>query len=271
MNWHETIAYARNEPSLQSQIQESYLSEDLTSNIEAFRNSDEFKATLSLLSSLNIPQNAKLLDVGAGNGISSIAFAMQGFKVTALEPDNSDTVGAAAIIKLKEVYDLPDLIVVSSFGEDMPFDDNFFDVVYARQCVHHAYHLQQFTKSIYRVVKPGGILLTVRDHVISDEADKQAFLKRHPLHKFYGGENAFTLDEYRNAIITAGFNIKQVLAPADSVINYSPWSTHRIKTILKKKLGGWAANKIVINLSWRFIKYRLNRLPGRLYSFVSIK
>jgi len=271
MNWHETIAYARNAPGLQNQIRESYLSEDLASNIEAFRNSDEFRATLNLLSSLNIAKNAKLLDVGAGNGISSIAFALEGFNVTALEPDESDTVGAGAISKLKELYNLPGLIIDSSFGEKMPFADNYFDVVYARQCMHHAYDLQQFIKSIYRVVKSGGILLTVRDHVISDDADKEAFLKRHPLHKYYGGENAFSLDEYRNAIITAGFDIKQVLGPCDSVINYSPWSSERIKTILKKKLGVWAVNKVVIMLSWRFIKYRLNRLPGRLYSFVSIK
>jgi SAM-dependent methyltransferase len=271
MNWHETIEYIRREPSYSATVNEAYLSENLKANVESFKQSIEFAETIKLLDSLNISRSCRLLDVGAGNGISSIAFALVGFKVTALEPDVSDTVGSGAIAKLKEAYGLKDMVIVSTFGEEMPFDNDSFDIVYARQCMHHAYDLQQFTKSIYRVVKQDGVLLTVRDHVISNEADKQAFLNRHPLHKFYGGENAFALAEYKNAITNAGFTISQVLAPADSVINYSPWSTERVKEVLRQKIGGWAVNPLSVNLSWWAIKYRLNRLPGRLYSFVAKK
>jgi ubiquinone/menaquinone biosynthesis C-methylase UbiE len=271
MNWHETIAFIQKESSLENIVAEAYLCADLKSNVEAFKKSGEFKETLNLLFSLNIVKGGSLLDVGAGNGISSIAFALEGFTVTALEPDVSDTVGAGAIRKLKELYNLPNLDIVSSFCEEMPFADNCFDIVYARQCMHHAYNLQQFAKSIYRVVKPGGILLTARDHVVSNESDKQAFLKRHPLHKFYGGENAFTLEEYNNAITNAGFKLKKTFGPTASVINYSPWSISRLKAILKQKLGAWAVNSLFIKLGWMLVNYRLSKMPGRLYTFAAEK
>ena len=271
MNWHETVEHFRKEPAFKQLVNEVYLSEDLNLNVESFRKSAEFTETLKLLYSFKISKGCTLLDVGAGNGISSIAFAVEGFKVTALEPDLSDSVGAGAIARLKETYGLPDIAIDTSFGEEMPFPDNSFDIIYARQCMHHAFDLQQFTKSIYRVTKPGGVLITTRDHVITDETDKQAFLKRHPLHKFYGGENAFTLGQYSGAITGAGFKIKEIIGPADSVINYSPWNIDRVKTMLKQKLGGWAANTLFTNLAWRMIKYRLSKLPGRLYSFVAEK
>jgi ubiquinone/menaquinone biosynthesis C-methylase UbiE len=271
MNWHETIEYIRKEPSFQELVRDAYLSGDLKLNVESFRNSDEFKETLKLLFSLNIDKNATLLDVGAGNGISTIAFALEGFKVSALEPDISDTVGAGAILKLKEIYCLNNINVVTSFGEEMPFPDNYFDIVYARQCMHHAFDLNKFTKSIYRVVKSHGLLLTVRDHVVSNEVDKQAFLKIHPLQKFYGGENAFTLDEYKNAISDAGFKIKKIFNTSSSVINYAPLNIKMIKDLLIKKLGTWAVNSLFIKLAWWRIKFKLNKSPGRMYTFIAEK
>jgi len=271
MNWHETIEFIRKEPSFQRLVGEAYLSADLKLNVERFKDSEEFKETLRLISSLNIPKTAKLLDVGAGNGISAIAFALAGYQVTALEPDESETIGHGAITELKEAYTLPGLNIEASFAEDMTLPDNYFDMVYARQCMHHASDLRQFMKSIYRVTKPGGLLLTVRDHVVSDEADKRAFLVKHPLHKFYGGENAFTLDEYKDAFIGAGFKIKEVLGPVSSVINYAPAGVERVKTVLRQKFGPWAANPLFINLGWQMLKYKLNTLPGKLYTFIAEK
>ena len=271
MNWHETIEYIRKEPIYQQLVEEAYFSADLESNVESFRNSDEFIATLALIKTFNYKNQIHLLDVGAGNGISSVAFALEGFKVISLEPDPSDTIGAGAIKRLKEIYKLAELNVIGSYGENMPFDDDYFDIVYARQCMHHAYNLPEFTKSMYRVVKPKGILLTVRDHVIINDSDKQAFLKKHPLHKFYGGENAFTLMEYKSAITNAGFKVIKILGPADSVINYSPWSFSRVQKIIKEKIGGWAVKGFISRVCWIAIKFRLKFVPGRLYTFISEK
>ena len=271
MNWHETIEFIRKDPAYEQLVKEAYFSADLKYNVEAFKNSPEFNETLKLISSLNLEESQSILDIGAGNGISSVALALEGKNVVALEPDPSDSIGAGAIEKMKLEYQLSNLEVIISYGEDMPFENDSFDIVYARQTMHHANNLEQFTKSIYRVLKPNGVLFTIRDHVITDAKDKKNFLNKHPLHKFYGGENAYTLDEYKHALISAGFKLSKIIGPGDSVINYSPWNKERLASFLKNKFGRYAINNLILNLAWSFILYRQNKLPGRLYSFIAIK
>jgi ubiquinone/menaquinone biosynthesis C-methylase UbiE len=268
MNWHDTIEYIRKDPSYSNLVKEAYFSSDLKLNVELFSNSDEFKETLKLITTLNETKKIKILDIGAGNGISTIAFALHGFDVTSVEPDTSNTIGSGAINELKLFFRLNNIEVYNSYAEELPFNDKTFDIVYARQTMHHAYNLEKFSKSLFRVLKNGGFLLTVRDHVVKDYKEKKQFLKNHPLHKFYGGENAFTLDEYKNSFINAGFVIKLILEPTDNVINYSPWSKSRLSQILKKRFGNWATTLLIVNLIWIFIMYRQKKMPGRLYSFV---
>lgn len=271
MNWHETIEYIRNEPKYESLVKETYIDKNLIENIQAFLKSDEFSATLAFLKDNNILPGCTILDVGAGNGISSLSFSLSGYSVTALEPDLSDTVGAGAIEWLKNHYGLTNLNIITSFGEEMPFEDNTFDLVYARQVMHHAFNLPQFAKSMYRVVKKGKFLITIRDHVISNDQEKEKFLRLHPLHKYYGGENAFKLTEYTGALQDAGFIIKETLGPVDSIINLSPWSKERLKNILKDKFGSVLTLSPILNLGWYLNKLRLKKLPGRLYSILAQK
>ncbi len=96
MTWEETIKYIRTLPGYSDLIETSYFEEDLKLNVERFRSSDEYKETLLLLQQY-VPGAKTILDIGSGNGISAISFALDGYKVTALEPDPSDTVGAGAI------------------------------------------------------------------------------------------------------------------------------------------------------------------------------
>ena len=100
MNWHETIIYIRTKPEYKFLVEKAYFEEDLPLNVERFRNEEEFKETLILLKKY-APNAKNILDIGAGNGISSVAFALAGYNVTVVEPDASDTVGAEAIRKLK--------------------------------------------------------------------------------------------------------------------------------------------------------------------------
>jgi hypothetical protein len=65
-------------------------------------------------------------------------------------------------------------------------------------------------------LKPGGLFVAVREHVISQHDDLDAFLDIHPLHKLYGGEHAFLLNEYTGALKKAGFDIRKTLDPFSS-------------------------------------------------------
>ena len=267
MTWEETIQHIRKHKDYQQLVVDAYFSEDLVANVERYKATDEFSETLKELRHFNPNKNLSILDLGAGNGISTIAFALEGYKVTALEPDPSDTIGAGAIKKLIEKYKLTNVAVLECYAEDIPTEKIGFDVVFARQAMHHAYHLENFVAAAHNVLNDGGILMTIRDHVVENPKEKEMFLERHPLHKFYGGENAFSKSEYSNAITKAGFSILKIISPAQSVINYHPWS----KVVLNKKLGLLAYIPFVSDITWFYMNRRWEKMPGRLYSFIAQK
>lgn len=283
MNWEETIQYIRTQPQYNELVRTAYFEEELELNVERFKNSEEYQETVTLIKQY-APQATQILDIGSGNGISAIAFALDGYRVVALEPDPSNTIGAGAINRLIKFYSLTNITVYEQFAETIDFKEQKFDVVYVRQAMHHAYDLNLFIFNIARLLKKGGILFTVRDHVVYNDNDKAWFLEAHPLHKFYGGENAFTKEEYQTAFIRAGLSIELCLSYYDSVINYFPLTKKELllefnrqeqmyKNQLKKKLGSIGAIPLVFDL-YKKIKLKgkiLNEaaIPGRLYSFIA--
>lgn len=272
MTWHETIEYIQRTPSFAEIVENTYILPDLQANVERFRQSAEFRDTLHLIRTYCLSPQPLLLDLGAGNGIATLAFALEGFRVVALEPDPSPMVGSGAIRQLMKIYTISSIEISDAFGENLPFEANHFDIVYGRQVMHHAHNLPQFVAEAARVLKKGGILFTTRDHVIKNENDKQRFLKRHPLHSFYGGENAFRLAEYRLAFQNASLNILSELSPSASVINYDPWTKKRLSQVLSHKLGSSLGSQSwLIELAWQLLMVRQEHLPGKLYSFIARK
>jgi SAM-dependent methyltransferase len=289
MTWHETIEFIRREPEYSNLVVQAYFDEDLESNIIRFGESGEFIETVRLVKEI-CPSAKKILDIGAGNGIASINFALLGYSVFAVEPDNSDTVGTGAIKKSIEEHRLNNIKVFQQYAEEIDFADETFDLVYFRQTMHHARDLKKFIRESARVLKAGGILLAIRDHVIFNERDKELFLKTHPLQKYYGGENAFTPREYKDAMKLGGLKIEKEFKYYDSIINYFPLSQNDVKKISqdnKKSLKHDLVNKVgflgnipfLLNLyriknSFNVLPgYYLNELaiPGRMYSFIAKK
>ena len=284
MTWEDTIIKIRKEDNYRKLVEQAYFDENLKLNVLRFSESKEFEETLRVIK-FYAPNASSIIDIGCGNGISAINFALKNFKVTAVEPDKSKTVGAGAIKELKEVYKLKNIDIFEAFAEEINFKSNSFDIVYVRQAMHHANDLDKFVKECVRVLKPNGLLLTIRDHVIYNDTDKKWFLNMHPLHKFYGGENAFTRNEYINAIENAGAKVLKEYKYYDSIINYFPkteeeFEFERKEGIIKQKKR--LKNKIGIISSlpfvWDFYKlvtgYKpLNEkiVPGRMYSYLARK
>lgn len=287
MTWEETITFIRTQPEFKYLVDKAYFEEDLPLNVERFKQSEEFIATLKLLKQYQ-PHAKTILDIGSGNGISAVALALQGYEVVTIEPDSSDTIGAGAIRKLKEYYNLANLEVYEAYAEELQLANESFDIVYTRQCMHHAYDLNKFVAEAGRVTKKKGLFITIRDHVIFNQKDKELFLENHPLQKFYGGENAFHPIEYRQAMENAGLRVEKEIKYFESVINFFPVSKEEIfdqfqikksKAILRlnNKIGILSKLPVLQLIYFKRLGldketfYNEEKIPGRMYSYVALK
>ncbi len=268
------MAWLRQQPDQFQLVADCYYDDPLIGAADRYWHSEEWQAVRAWLTS----RSGSALDVGAGRGIASYALAREGFTVTALEPDSSALVGTGAIRKLAAESGLP-IQVVEEFSERLPFEDGTFDVVFARAVLHHTRDLEAACREFFRVLRPGGLLLAIREHVISSPADLPRFLEQHPLHRLYGGEHAFQLKEYVAALQKAGFADFDVISPWRSPINFAPYTLNSLKDELARQAGlrvpGF--NFVVRALlavpgMWSLLRgvlERVDRRPGRLYSFVA--
>lgn len=273
--WEDAVVWLRNQPDQRQLVLDAFYDDPLIEAVERYFQSTEWQAITSLLAG----RSGAALDVGAGRGIASYALARSGFEVTALEPDPSPIVGAAAIRDLAAQAHLP-IKVVEEFSERLPFDDATFDLVFARAVLHHTRDLDGACREMFRVLRSGGTLIAAREHVISKEADLPQFLTQHPLHHLYGGEHAYLLDRYTEALTNAGFSAIDTLAPLQSPINLFPHTLETLRAAIVTRL----SRNIPLEPLWRTafasrrvfgsllsMAQRFDNRPGRLYSFVCHK
>lgn len=266
ISWEEAVLWLKGQPGQEELVRACFYDDPLDAAAERYQASTEWREVQSLLRDHH---KGVALDLGAGRGISSYALALDGWQVTALEPDPSEVVGTGAIRRLAAGKGLP-VTVVESWGETLPFPDNGFDLVYARQALHHARDLELLCREIARVLKPGGMLLATREHVITRPGDLPAFLEGHPLHRLYGGENAFTLERYRRAIAGSGLSLTKVLATYASNINLYPASDAEVKAKVERRLKISIPLKVFKRIVVPLLDL-VNREPGRLYTFIGCK
>ena len=46
-------------------------------------------------------------------------------------------------------------------NEKLPYEDNYFDVIYSKSIIEHFYFPEKIFQEAYRVLKPGGIIITL--------------------------------------------------------------------------------------------------------------
>jgi hypothetical protein len=131
-----------------------------------------------------------------------------------------------------------------------------------------------------RILKPGGLLIAVREHVISRLEDLPDFLAVHPLHHLYGGEHAFMLRQYRSALLDSGLRVVRQIGPLDSPINYSPHTRESLRYEFSKRIGRYRVLSPVVKylLHMEIVFSATLKLaglfdsrPGRHYSFICEK
>ncbi|MBW4662634.1 MAG: class I SAM-dependent methyltransferase [Chroococcus sp. CMT-3BRIN-NPC107] len=277
--YEESVHWMRRQPELSQMVEFCYLDQDNLAAAKRFEASEEFFEVVKILKIERSPRKLKILDLGCGNGIASYAFASLGHDISAVDPDESEDVGLGATRKLAARLNNGSIFTYQAFAEALPFENATFDIVYARQALHHFTDLHKGLSECARVLKPQGLFFATREHVVSNNEQLQTFLAEHLLHKLHSGENAYPLNDYLSAIKGANIKVSKLFAPFDTVINYFPASNLELKdSLLKgltKKLGKLLAEATVkIPFIENFYRYYLSqtcKFPGRLYSFFGSK
>ena len=268
METGEAISILRADPANVELIRDSYLDEDVALAGARFERSAEFAAACALLPDV---RDLTLVDVGAGRGIASTAFAARGAQVVAIDPDTAGSVGLTGIEDDRVAR-------LCAVGEALPLRSECADVLYCRQVLHHTSDLEQVLREMARVLVPGGQGLLCREHVVDNDKQLAQFLRNHPVHQLAGGESAYAEAVYAEAIRRSGLRIDQLLGPWDSVINAFPTvrsqgELRRVtRTVALRQLGAVGGVLAGIPVTeWLLRKWITRAKPGRFVSFVVSK
>jgi SAM-dependent methyltransferase len=278
MNYEQAVDWLRAQPEHRELVDLCYLDADVSVAARRFAASDEAAAISDLLG-LRAGQPLSIADVGCGNGISSFAMAQFGHHVYGIDPDPSEKVGLGAYRQLASCLTAGSMKALSGTAESIGLDTESVDRVYTRQSMHHFRDLDGGVKECARILKRGGIFLGSREHVVSDDLQKEEFLKGHLMQPLHGGENAFRVEEYHAAFAKAGLRLLSSSGAIETIINYYPGTeAQRIREVIAQAHARWGRfARSLVSRSRFFQKQAAKRLascdsvPGRLYTFLAVK
>jgi ubiquinone/menaquinone biosynthesis C-methylase UbiE len=183
-------------------------------------------ASLERLVSLTSPQkNWRALDVASGGGHVAYTFAPHVERVwaTDITQEMLDMVRAEA-----KKRGLGNVRTAYAKAEALPFEDESFDLVTSRIAPHHFDSIPDFLAEVHRVLKPDGTFALV-DNVVPDGSVGDyvnAFERfRDPSHL-----RAWTMDEWRGALKTAGLVIKHE-EQIDKTMEFKSWAARHDATM----------------------------------------
>ena len=93
----------------------------------------------------------KMLETGCGRGEFLANFQKLGLEV----------IGVDISSEAQNFNHNLDIKICDVENENLPFEDNFFDIVYSKSFIEHLYYPEHYLKEAYRILKPGGMLLTL--------------------------------------------------------------------------------------------------------------
>ena len=108
------------------------------------------KLTKYLFDRFDFDSGKKILDLGCGRGEFLKGFIKCGLVGYGIDQS------AAAKKFCPEAE-----ILVESIDETLPYNDNSFDYVYSKSVIEHFYYPEKLIKEIYRILKPGGLVITM--------------------------------------------------------------------------------------------------------------
>ncbi len=102
-----------------------------------------------LLKGYSFTSANKILDLGSGRGDYLKAFCKHGFKV-----EGFDQCPPEEELKAYEV-------TLGNLEKALPYKNNTFDIIFSKSVIEHLYYPEKLFKEVYRILKPGGVFITL--------------------------------------------------------------------------------------------------------------
>ena len=112
-----------------------------------------FNLAKHIVEKFNLKKNDKILDVGCGRCEVLTAFGQLGLDISGI--DGSERIRSFAPKNISK------LEILDFTKEHFPFEDNTFDVIFTKSVIEHIHDPTHFMKEILRILKPGGIFISL--------------------------------------------------------------------------------------------------------------
>jgi ubiquinone/menaquinone biosynthesis C-methylase UbiE len=185
---------------------------------------DRLRAALAMVDTLHLPPDARVLDVGCGTGIATVALAVRGLTVDALDPCEA----MVEATRKRAVAAKAQSRITTRLGDvhAMPFADNTFSLVVALGVLPWLPELGKPLWEMARVIRPGGHMVVNVDSLwqLRQALDPlRTALLQHPkkwlrdaLRRWFGQSGArsyqTSIRALRLALAAEGFEILQGVA-----------------------------------------------------------
>lgn len=155
-----------------------------------------------------IKPHQNILEIGADTGWSCHQLVKSGHRVLGIDINHHLQL-RDLWLKNKVYFEMAQVDM-----NDMPFKDGAFDVVFASASVHHSPEIKKTAKEFFRVLKPGGKFIFLREPMSGDRFKKKEFAKEQ--NEMGISENLYSKKEWIEAFQNAGFlDIKTELSNLD--------------------------------------------------------
>jgi len=181
-----------------------------------------------------VPDNARILDVGCGDGFHLKLLKKFGNKNWTLEGIDIDH-------RVVEIVSKIGLTIHQGSVEGLDLGKEEYDVVYTIQTIEHVAHPDEVFAAIFRILKPGGRLVIVTDN--TDSFDFTLFKKC-----YWGGYhfprhwNLFNPKSLTQLAHKTGFEVSR-LQTIVSPVNWV-YSIHNF--LVDKKMPRWLINQFTL-------------------------
>lgn len=128
-----------------------------------------------LLSMSGVTNHSLVLDVACGPGIVACAFAETAKNVTGIDITPAMIEQA---VKLQNEKKLKNLAWKTGDVENLPFPDNYFDIVVSRYAFHHFSLPKKVFSEMIRVCKKGGIILNADVAPSAEKIEKYDYAEK---------------------------------------------------------------------------------------------